>query len=246
MSARVPPSIERGSAQDTDAGEQPPCGARCSRCPDRPTGDVRILTRAASRRGVGFAALDPHPAEELDDRASGPDDVDAHRRERLHGDRPVLPQHAEQDVLGPDGSVPQPHRLSMRALERLLRVLREGEVVAVRCLLLSPPDELLDPRPQIREPDAERHERARADRLGHAGEAEHEVLRADVVVTQAARLLLREHDGPSGPVGQPLEHRSTIGRRTCRQNGRRHLRFCPGVILLTAGIEPSLERLLRA
>ena len=40
----------------------------------------------------------------------------------------LVPHEAEQEVLGPDGPVPQVDRLAERELERLLRLRREGDV----------------------------------------------------------------------------------------------------------------------
>jgi hypothetical protein len=54
--------------------------------------------------------------------------------------------------------------------------------------------------------DAEILQRLGGQALTLVDEAEQDVLRADVVVVEHARLFLREHDHPAGPVGEPFEH----------------------------------------
>ena len=54
--------------------------------------------------------------------------------------------------------------------------------------------------------DVERLEHAGRQPLLLAQEAEEDVLRADVVVLEGARLVLREDDDLASPFGEPLEH----------------------------------------
>ena len=51
-----------------------------------------------------------------------------------------------------------------------------------------------------------RLEHARGEALLLAEQAEQDVLGADVVVLEGARLVLREHDDLAGALGEPFEH----------------------------------------
>ena len=80
--------------------------------------------------------------------------------------------------------------------------------------LTAAPDDLLDLGADRVERDVERLERLGRHALTLVDQAEEDVLGADVVVVEAARLLLRQHDHSAGPVGEPLEHapeRTTVG-----------------------------------
>ena len=56
------------------------------------------------------------------------------------------------------------------------------------------------------EADPELLQRLAGDTLALVDEAEEDVLRADVIVVEHARLFLRKHDHPASPVGEPFEH----------------------------------------
>ena len=61
------------------------------------------------------------------------------------------------------------------------------------------------------ERDAEALERLGGDAVALVDQAEQDVLGADVVVGEHAGLFLGQHDHPTGPVGEPLEHASPSG-----------------------------------
>ena len=50
-------------------------------------------------------------------------------------------------------------------------------------------------------------------------EPQQDVLRADVVVVQQACLLLRQHNHPPSPIGEPLEHPLTFRLEACSWTG---------------------------
>ena len=72
--------------------------------------------------------------------------------------------------------------------------------------LLALADDLLDLAADGLQRDAEALQGLRRDALALVDEAEQDVLGADVVVAEHAGFFLRQHDHPTGPVGEPLEH----------------------------------------
>jgi hypothetical protein len=109
-------------------------------------------------------------------------------------------------VFGADVVVPELERLAQRQLENLLRPRRERDLPARRRVLAAP-DDRLDARPHVRGRHAERLERAPGEALLLAQKAEQEVLGADVVVLQVARLGPGEDDDVARPLREALEHR---------------------------------------
>ena len=114
-------------------------------------------------------------------------------------------QDAEQDVLRVDGAVAEGASLPQRPLEHVLRPLRERDVSGRRAL--APPDDLRDPFAGRIDRDPLRAESNHGDPVRLHEETEQQVLGSDVVVVEVPRLLLREDDDPSRPVGEELEHR---------------------------------------
>ena len=70
------------------------------------------------------------------------------------------------------------------------------------------PDDSPDLHAHFLDRDAERIEHARRNALLLPKQAEQEMLRADVVVAQRTRLVLREDDDLSSPLREALEHGS--------------------------------------
>jgi hypothetical protein len=85
---------------------------------------------------------------------------------------------------------------------------RERDVAGRRLLALA--DDLLDLLRTASSEMPRRLQRLGGDALTLVDEPEQDVLGADVVVVEHARLFLRQHDHPAGPVGEPFEHGPTI------------------------------------
>ena len=161
---------------------------------------------ATGRRGLrglaGLLALEA--AEQLDDLLADAVEVGAELLQHLGGHALALADQAEQDVLGPDVGVAELQRLAQGQLEHLLGARGERDVPAGRLLALA--DDLLDLGAHGLQADVEALQRLRGDALALVDQAEQDVLGPDVVVGEHAGLFLGQHDHPSGPVGEPLEH----------------------------------------
>ena len=120
------------------------------------------------------------------------------------GDALVLAHQAEQDVLGADVVVAEAQRLAQRQLEHLLGARRERDLPGGD--LLAGADDPHDLRAHALDGDVEALQHARGETLLLAQQAEEDVLGADVVVLERARLLLRENDHLPGPFCKSLEH----------------------------------------
>ncbi len=156
--------------------------------------------------GRGLLALEA--GEQLDDLLADPVEVRAELDQHLGGDALALADQAEQDVLGADVVVAELQRLAQRQLEHLLGARRERDVAARRLLALT--DDLLDLGAHGLQRDAEALEGLGGDALTLVDEAEQDVLGADVVVAEHAGFFLRQHDHPTGPVCEPLEHVASL------------------------------------
>ena len=151
--------------------------------------------------------------EQLDDLLAHPRQVGAELHQDLGGDALALADQAEQDVLGADVVVAELQRLAQRQLEHLLGPRRERDVARRRRAALA--DDLLDLAAHRLEGDAQRLEGLGGDPLTLVDQPEQDVLGADVVVVEQARLFLRKHDDPAGPVGETFE-------QDCLPGGARH------------------------
>src|ERR1700733_5963099 len=116
----------------------------------------------------------------------------------------ALADQPEQDVPGVDLIVTEPHRLAQRQLEHLLGPGRERDVPGR--LMLTPADDRLDLQPGAVQGHVRRRERRGGGALVLSQQAEQDVLGADVVVQQAPRLFLGQHDDPPRLICEPLEH----------------------------------------
>jgi hypothetical protein len=157
------------------------------------------------RRGV----LDPIlPRERADDLGADLLGIGVERPQYAHGNPVVRPDEPEQDVLGADVVVSEGDRFLECQLERPLAPRRERDLAGGRDLAtgLYPQDLGAD----LVERDIQRVEDARCDALLLAEQAEQEVLRPDVVVTEAAGLLLREDDSLARALSEALEHASSV------------------------------------
>ncbi len=164
-----------------------------------------LLLHAGSGTGAGaFLAL--VAGDELDDLLAHAVEVGTQLDEHLRCDALALADEAEQDVLGADVVVAELKRLAQAQLEDLLRPRREGDVAGGRLLALA--DDLLNLLADRLQRDAEALQSLGGDAFTLVDEAEQDVLRADVVVVEHARFLLRKHDHPAGTVGEPFKHLS--------------------------------------
>ena len=110
-------------------------------------------------------------------------------------------------MLGADVVVAERQRLAQRELEHLLRARRERDLAGRDLVTLA--DDAGDLRAHLLHGDVERLEHPRSETFLLAQQAEQDVLRADVVVLQRPRLVLREDDDLAGPFGESLEQPST-------------------------------------
>ena len=124
------------------------------------------------------------------------------------GDALVLADEAEQDVLRADVVVAERQRLPQRELEHLLRARRERDLAGGDLVALA--DDPRDLRPDLLDRDVERLEHARSQALLLAEEAQQDVLRADVIVLEGARLVLGQDDDLTSPLGETLEQGSRM------------------------------------
>ena len=141
--------------------------------------------------------------QQLDDLLADAGQVGAQLHQHLGGHALALADEAEEDVLGADVVVAELERLAQRQLEDLLGARRERDVAAGRRAALA--DDLLDLAAHGLERDAEALEGLGGDALTLVDQPEQDVLGADVVVVEQARLLLSEDDDPAGPIGEAFE-----------------------------------------
>ena len=120
------------------------------------------------------------------------------------GDALVLAHQPEQDVLGADVVVAERQRLAQRQLQHLLGTRREGDLPGGD--LLAGADDPHDLRAHALDGDVEALQHSGREPLLLAQQPEQDVLGADVVVLERARLFLRENDNLAGPFCESLEH----------------------------------------
>ena len=107
-------------------------------------------------------------------------------------------------MLGADVVVPQAERLAQGQLQHLLGPGRERDLAGGD--LLAGANDAHHLRAHALHGDVQALEHAGGQPLLLAQQAEQDVLRADVVVLERARLLLRENDHLPGPFCESLEH----------------------------------------
>ena len=149
-------------------------------------------------------------AQQLDNLLTDPVEVGAELDEHLGGHTLTLANQAEQDVLGPDVVVAKLKRLAQAQLEDLLGARGKGDVTGRGLLTLA--DDLLNLFTHGIQGDPEVLQRLCRDAFALVDQAEQDVLGSDVVVVEHARLFLRKHHYPAGPVGKPFKHRSSLPR----------------------------------
>src|ERR1700722_3691343 len=206
----------------TDRGAaRQPGGLRQRRVGGRGGADLALVPRAPMPR--------PDPAQQ---RAggrrepallalAGRDTVEHRRAEReqvavlahdLHRDPLVLPDQAEQQVLGADVVVMQLQGLAQRQLEHLLGPGRERDVPGLGLALANADlgDDLFADafpgHPELFEDGGRDSVLVSREAIGAVEQREQDVLGADVVVVEFARLFLGRHDGAARICSESLEH----------------------------------------
>src|SRR6185437_19034 len=116
----------------------------------------------------------------------------------------VLAHETEQDVLGADVVVAQAQCLAQGQLQDLLGARGERDLPGSD--LLAGADDAHHLSTDALHGDVQGLQDARGKTLLLAQEPEQDVLRADVIVLERARLLLRENDHLPGPFCKSLEH----------------------------------------
>ena len=124
------------------------------------------------------------------------------------GDALVLAHQAEQDVLRADVVVAERERLAQRQLQHLLRPRREGDLAGGD--LLARADDPHDLGADRFHGDVERLEHAGGQALLLAQQPEQDVLGADVVVLERARLFLGQDDDLAGSLCESLEQMTSL------------------------------------
>ena len=178
----------------------------------RPGGHA-LLGRAAG--GHGLLALVAR--EHLHDGLAHGGQVRAELGQDLGGHALALSQQAEQNVLGADVIVAQLEGLAQGELEHLLGPGGEGDVTGGGGLALA--DDLDDLGAHGVQGDVHRLQRLGGHALALVDEAEEEVLGADVIVVERARLVLGQDDDAAGAVGEAFEHRWFLLLGTCESVG---------------------------
>ena len=128
--------------------------------------------------------------QDADDLVADLVEVDAEALEDARRDALALADEAEQQVLGADVVVAQAAGLVDRQLDDALGAGRQPDLADDRPV--ASPDDELDRGPDLGQLDVHVLEDARGDALALADEPEQQMLRADVVVVEPLRLVLRE------------------------------------------------------
>src|SRR5689334_857689 len=169
---------------------------------------LALLARAALRAALPPAGTGQHADDLVADLLGVCVEVEQDAR----SDALVLAHETEQDVLGADVVVAERQRLAERELQHLLRARRERDLTGGDLVALA--DDARDLRTHFLDGDVERLEHTRSKALFLAQQAEQDVLRADVVVLERPRFVLRENDDLASPFSESFEHSVTSLRRS--------------------------------
>ena len=178
----------------------------------------RRLGQIAAELGQQRRFLDPRQrrllVQQLDDVLA--DGVEPHPlfHEDRGGDRPLLAEDAEQQVLGPDVVVQQPVGFFGRKLQHPLGFRAERDLDRGRHLLAED-----RPAFDFLADVLEREVRAREDPAGQAfafaNQAEKEMLGLNRDAAELAGLVAGEEENSPGPFGVPFEHPAYLGESRC-------------------------------
>ena len=148
--------------------------------------------------------------EDPDDLVADLVEVHAERLEHAGGDALALADEPEQQVLGADVVVAEAARLVDGQLDDALRA--RGQPNLTDDGAIAPPDDELDRGADLGELDVHVLEHARGDALALAHQPEEQVLRADVVVVEPLRLVLRQCQDFARPVRELVESLHEVER----------------------------------
>ena len=162
-----------------------------------------LLALALAAAGAGALAATAGAGEHPDHLVADLVGVGVEVEQDAGGDALVLTHQTEQDVLGADVVVAEGERLAQRQLEHLLGARGERDLSGGD--LLAGADDPHDLRADPFDRDVERLEDAGGQALLLAQQPEQDVLGADVVVLERARLLLRQDDDLTGSLCESLE-----------------------------------------
>jgi hypothetical protein len=170
---------------------------------------LRVAARRSSRADrfafVAVFAVAVARAEELEDLLADVVELDAEVHQHLRRDPLVLPDQAEQEVLGADVVVAELARLLHRQFEHLLGAGGERELPH-RHHRGSGLDDLLDLVPDLLQVDVHVLQHVRSHPGSLLDEAEEDVLGADVLVIELLCFLSREAHDLLRAVGESVEH----------------------------------------
>ena len=141
--------------------------------------------------------------QDLDDLVAHLFEVHAQPLEHARGDALALTHEAQQQVLGADVVVAQSPRLVHRQLDHLLGARGQPDLADDHPIAAA--DDELDRAADLVQLDAEIVEDLRGDALALTDETEQQVLRPDVVVVEALRLLLRQRQHLARALGEFVE-----------------------------------------
>ena len=159
-----------------------------------------LLARLVSGRGAGGRALGQDP----DDLVADLVEVDPERLQDAGGDPLALADEAEEQVLRADVVVAEPAGLVDGELDDALGAWGQPDLADDRSVAAT--DDEFDRGPDLGQLDVHVLEDARGDALALADEAQEQMLRADVVVVEPLRLVLRRASGPcAARIGEFVE-----------------------------------------
>ena len=121
-------------------------------------------------------------------------------------------------MLGADVVVAERQRLAKRELEHLLGPRRERDLPGGD--LFAGAHDADDLVADLLDRDLETLEYARGEALLLAQQSQQDVLRADVVVLERARLFLGQDDNLAGAFGEAFKHRALPSLSTVAEGGR--------------------------
>ena len=130
-------------------------------------------------------------------------EADAEGFEHARGDSTLFAHEAEEEVLGADVVVAQAARLINGEFDDLLRPRREADLANDGAL--SPTNDELNGLANLGQLDVEVLEDLRCNAFALADKTEQQVLRADVVVVEALRLVLGERQHLAGAIREAIE-----------------------------------------
>ncbi len=169
-------------------------------------GALALAAGADARRGGVLPALVTR--QQLDDLLTHASQVCTELDQHLCGHALAFTNQAQQDVLSANVVVAQLQRFAQRELQNLLGARSERDMS--RWGLLPLANNLLHLFTHGAQGDVQGLERFGCNSVTFVDEPEQQVLGADVVVVEHARLFLGEHDNATGTVGKSLKHCGTL------------------------------------